>query len=380
MFGLSLFSREDSTTNHLQTQNLALEARVADLEAELSELHQEREGLQQELERMVLRMELADGLYRNFRYFSDSLVQLQTTLAQLANNLREEKSSAIEAAEVSVRAREGTSKMVSSLQQVVGSVGDAAGHVANLNERASAIGSIVSLINEVSDQTNLLALNAAIEAARAGDHGRGFAVVADEVRNLSRRTSSATKEIAAEINKIQEETSCAQVKMTEMAKDSDALGDIGRKASDGMGAVLSLSKKMEGAISAGALRSFVELAKADHLRFKFEIYQVMMGILSKAPEEFASHTTCRLGNWYYQGEGHECFSQLSGYEEMEQPHQEVHERGVEALRHYHAGDIKKALAELKAMEQASIGVQAALERMATAGEQDNSLLCHGGNH
>src|SRR5690625_7922367 len=44
------------------------------------------------------------------------------------------------------------------------------------------------------------------EAARAGDQGRGFAVVADEVRKLAERTTSATKEIADMITRIQHNT------------------------------------------------------------------------------------------------------------------------------------------------------------------------------
>jgi methyl-accepting chemotaxis protein len=75
-----------------------------------------------------------------------------------------------------------------------------------LSVRANDIGAILSVIDEVAEQTSLLALNAAIIAAQAGDHGKGFAVVADEIRELAERTSSSTREIAAVINGVQEET------------------------------------------------------------------------------------------------------------------------------------------------------------------------------
>ena len=93
--------------------------------------------------------------------------------------------------------------VINSINELAEDVNKAAPVIEDLAKQSEQIGSIVSVISDISDQTNLLALNAAIEAARAGELGRGFAVVADEVRDLSRRTAEATKDIQAMISQLQ---------------------------------------------------------------------------------------------------------------------------------------------------------------------------------
>ncbi|MCX8086491.1 MAG: CZB domain-containing protein [Rhodocyclaceae bacterium] len=133
---------------------------------------------------------------------------------------------------------------------------------------------------------------------------------------------------------------------------------------------------MEGTIGASALRSFVEVAKIDHLVYKFEVYRVLMGVSEKSIGDFAPHTACRLGKWYYEGEGRECFSKLPGYAEMESPHRAFHEAGLAALRANEAGDMEACFARVAEMEAASERVIAALEKIAASAESDTALICH----
>ena len=246
--------------------------------------------------------------------------------------------------------------------------------VQGLSQHADNIGDFVKVISDISEQTNLLALNAAIEAARAGDQGRGFAVVADEVRGLAERANIATGEISSLVNLIQNDTEKAQNQMDHVASESENFGTTGDKAVDQMHNLLQLSQHMEGTISASSLRSFVELAKADHLIFKFEVYEVFMG-LSEKNGDLSDHKQCRLGKWYYEGDGLHCFSKLSGYKELEAPHQQVHNAGHQALEHLKDENIEQSIISLKDMENASIKVLACLEKIASSGENDTSLLC-----
>lgn len=88
------------------------------------------------------------------------------------------------------------------------------GVIKTLSGRVENIGSILLVIDDVVNEINLLALNAAIIAAQAGAHGKGFSVVAEEIKELADRTGLSTKEIAAVIQGVQEESRRAMEAIT----------------------------------------------------------------------------------------------------------------------------------------------------------------------
>ncbi len=301
------FLKNRQQVEALKTNAQELERQNRDLRAELEALLLEKETLETKLSEIAPKQEAHAHLFQNLQAFSTSFLEIQKSLAGLANTMKEEKQHANAAAEVSVTNRSVMQKISNDMRDLSQDTLDTARSVESLNQRAAQIGGIVNLIKEIADQTNLLALNAAIEAARAGEQGRGFAVVADEVRKLAERTTNATSEISGLVSAIQEETLQAKNHMEDWAQQSRAFSNEGEAATQSMEKLLSLTHRMEGAIAASALRSFAEVAKVDHLVYKFEIYKIFMGLSGKTSADFANHTQCRLGKWYYDGDGREYF-------------------------------------------------------------------------
>ncbi len=177
--------------------------------------------------------------------------EIATTMQEMAATVREVSRNANAAAQsaesAASSARDGGRIVEDVLERMRGIAQctlDTAANIEHLGARSDEIGRIVGVIDEIADQTNLLALNAAIEAARAGEQGRGFAVVAGEVRRLAERTTVATKEIAAVIEKVQSITADAVRQMRSGTAAVEQGVEVTGKAGDAIQRIIREADKV----------------------------------------------------------------------------------------------------------------------------------------
>ena len=311
-------------------------------------------------------------------------------------------------------------RAVSSMDRIAAAVGDASSKVESLAEASSSIGDIVKEIEAIASQTNLLALNATIEAARAGEAGKGFAVVATEVKNLAGQTANATEEIRRRIEQIRADmatiVASMQVSSEAVQQGGAVIAESGRhiraveQRIDGItggvaeiasvltqqqaashevaggiqavadmvahsaAAIDQLTQAMtasDGAISAALealmARDFagkvVQVAKADHVRFKKGIYEALAGRSKLRAAGVVDHHHCRLGTWY-DGVQDPDVRSASAFRALEAPHRRFHEAGKEALTLLERGDPDAALLRLDEVERLSDEVLGLLDQLA----------------
>ena len=147
--------------------------------------------------------------------------ETSATITELSASSRQSSEQAANAAALAEKASAATVQGSDVTRQAVAAMGDLkdkiaamADQILHLGEQTAQIGSIATLVKDLSGQINMLALNAAVEAARAGEHGKGFAVVASEVRKLADQSKKSAEQATALVADIQKATNVS-IMMTE---------------------------------------------------------------------------------------------------------------------------------------------------------------------
>lgn len=189
-------------------------------------------------------------------------------------------------------------------------------------------------------------------------------MVAGEVKALSLQTQEAVVKICESIQQIQENSKCVAERMRDLDERSEQIRDTISAFNDRVHETSGMNADATRRVLGANDRVFMSLAKLDHVVWKVNTY---LSVIDGEPVfEFVDCHNCRLGKWYYEGDGQLSFSMAPSFRGLESPHAKVHAATREVFRILQTDvshDDDGIETSLQQMEEGSDGVFQFLDRM-----------------
>ena len=338
----------------------SLQARIHSLETDIASVRGREEAIRLEPKCDRARCDMLGAASSQLSGIAGMVDNVHASTAKLHELIKDEQRLFQEGDMASSAQESSVETLIASVKEIGGDSRTIASDISLLGKEFAKIDGILGAIKGIASQTNLLALNAASEAARAGDAGRGFAVVADEVRKLAEKSATAVTDIGTILATIKPGLNSASSSVTNMSSRASALATFGADVNSSINALHSVLERTSGITSTAAHRSWVDMAKIEHIQFRLDVNRQIVD--PKARRQCVGHEDCAMGQWY--NANREDFSSSQGFRDIEMPHVQFHDFARSALDALQADNMPEALRHLRAMDKASENTFQALERFA----------------
>ena len=222
--------------------------------------------------------------------------ETSATITELSASSRQSAEQAANAAAVAEKASAATVQGGEVIHQAVEAMGNLKDKIAvmseqilRLGEQTGQIGSIATLVKDISAEINMLALNAAVEAARAGEHGKGFAVVASEVRKLADQSKKSAEQATVLVADIQKSTHSSIMMTEEGARTVAEVMQLAQKLAE----LFNNLSGMAGSVNENAQQVMLN-AKQQSAAFT-QVVEATNSIASGAKETAAGISQTKIG-------------------------------------------------------------------------------------
>ena len=353
--------------------------------------------------------------------------QLALATEDISNNVQQSSAEMQQTTQETRESLDRINETFSAIEQNISEIGVANSIMAEVSAETDKINELVNVIKAVASQTNLLSLNASIEAARAGELGKGFSVVANEIKKLAENTQEQVDVIQSIVSGLSEKIDRATTEIEKVVNSFSDSKDAIDEATAGIGKITgtlagindsfssisanveeqsATTQEMSGNIrtihsqadnlfgqvertgqafydisqklfdiramsieDAGEADSatMVELIKADHLMWKWRVYNMILGFVHLDEAAVGDHRGCRLGKWITTLDTQNS-AVADIVSRMERPHAGVHQSAKKAIHEYNNGNIQKskeALAEIEAHSEQVVSLISELGRVLT---------------